>query len=578
MCVCVCVCVCIPQSLFIHYFVKSEQKCLNNLYFRKSVFLIFFQGDQLKIRVKKICEGFRSTLYPCPEESGKREDMLAGVLQQLEDLNTVINQTNDHRHRVLSAAAQNIKSWFVKVRKIKAVYFTLNLLNLDVTQKCLIAECWIPTSDLNLVQSALRKGTIESGSSVPPVLNQMKTKETPPTFFRTNKYTNAFQELIDSYGVATYRETNPAVFTIITFPFLFGVMFGDAGHGLVVLAFALWMCWKEKQLEAKKIDSEIWQIFFAGRYLISLMAIFSIYTGLIYNDVFSKSINIYQSSWQVFLEDEEISSMKNDMINPSNRSGFYGSPYPFGVDPIWQLAENKIVFLNGFKMKISIILGVLHMLFGVCLSLYNHWYFKKPVNVYTEFIPQILFMCCMFGYLSLLMFIKWAKYFANNDPDTFSLSERCAPSILITFINMVLFRGNEAEANCDPYLYAGQRGFQSFLVLVAVICVPWMLLAKPLLIRRAHKQKLASSVSRIGLAEEANQDEDDNTSHHGTGGEFDFTEIIILQGIHTIEYVLGSVSHTASYLRLWALSLAHAQLSEVLWNMVMRIGLSMGGG
>jgi V-type H+-transporting ATPase subunit a len=46
------------------------------------------------------------------------------------------------------------------------------------------------------------------------------------------------------------------------------------------------------------------------------------------------------------------------MINPASNSSWYGSPYPFGVDPVWQLAENKIVFLNGFKMKISIILVI----------------------------------------------------------------------------------------------------------------------------------------------------------------------------------------------------------------------------
>ncbi|XP_055263868.1 V-type proton ATPase 116 kDa subunit a 1 isoform X3 [Moschus berezovskii] len=554
-------------------------------YVHKSVFIIFFQGDQLKNRVKKICEGFRASLYPCPETPQERKEMASGVNTRIDDLQMVLNQTEDHRQRVLQAAAKNIRVWFIKVRKMKAIYHTLNLCNIDVTQKCLIAEVWCPVTDLDSIQFALRRGTEHSGSTVPSILNRMQTNQTPPTYNKTNKFTYGFQNIVDAYGIGTYREINPAPYTIITFPFLFAVMFGDLGHGILMTLFAVWMVLRESRILSQKNENEMFSTIFSGRYIILLMGVFSIYTGLIYNDCFSKSLNIFGSSWSVRpmfdiynWTEETLRGNPVLQLNPAV-TGVFGGPYPFGIDPIWNIATNKLTFLNSFKMKMSVILGIIHMLFGVSLSLFNHTYFKKPLNIYFGFIPEIIFMTSLFGYLVILIFYKWTAYNAKT-------SEK-APSLLIHFINMFLFSYGDSG---NSMLYSGQKGIQCFLVVVALLCVPWMLLFKPLVLRhqylrRKHLGTLNFGGIRVGngpTEEDAEIIQHDQLSTHSEDAEeFDFGDTMVHQAIHTIEYCLGCISNTASYLRLWALSLAHAQLSEVLWTMVIHIGLkvkSLAGG
>ena len=56
-----------------------------------------------------------------------------------------------------------------------------------------------------------------------------------------------------------------------------------------------------------------------------------------------------------------------------------------------------------------------------------------------------------------------------------------------------------------------------------------------------------------------------------------FSETFVHVIIETIEFVLGTVSNTASYLRLWALSLAHSQLSNVFFNYTVKLGSTLSG-
>ena len=114
---------------------------------------------------KKVCIiGLGYVGLPLAVEFGKFIETVGFDInkKRLEELKNVLDQSLNLRKSLLKNGAQNLKIWFCRVRKMKAVYHTMNLFNLEVNQKCLIAECWAPVSELTRIKLALDKGTVKN--------------------------------------------------------------------------------------------------------------------------------------------------------------------------------------------------------------------------------------------------------------------------------------------------------------------------------------------------------------------------------------------------------------------------------
>jgi V-type H+-transporting ATPase subunit a len=438
------------------------------------------------------------------------------------------------------------------------VYHVLNMFQVDLGRKVLMGEMWVPTRRCEELVSFVRAREGDAAVKTVLDLEEVSSEEdshgegeaaedksgdigrgVPPTLMHTNRFTKAFNSVIDAYATATYGEVNPAVFAIATFPFLFGIMFGDVGHGLLLLLGALAMlAFERRLLRLHKDELGQFGTIFRARYLVLLMAICSIYCGFLYNEFFAIPMNLQYTQWSP---------------NPPSHYWVKGNAtFPFGVDPIWKMAENELLMYNSFKMKMSIIVAYLHMMLGLVLMAFNAVHFKRPYDLYYEFIPRAIFLTCIIGYMVLLIFWKWLTPWSSVQPfppNQIGNGASAAPFIISIMTNFFL-KPLDTATNIECLHMLGcplQSIVQFLLLLIAVVCVPVMLLVKPLLLRRDARRR------------------GDDT--------FQFGDVMIHSVIETIEFVLGTISNTASYLRLWALSLAHAELSVVFYEKILVTGM-----
>jgi len=441
----------------------------------KSIYVIMFQeSENLRKGVTRICESFENGVYDLNIDIKAQIDKI--VVQERECRNVlkgikegIYKKLEEFTETDIDSEGSIIENyrWFFERERI--IYANLNMFKLDRTW--FKGLCWCPLSKRGEVENAITTLRQQKKVLCSMLIEIPKYTLEPPTLLPENDVIYPFHQIVQTYGVATYREINPSVFTVVTFPFLFGIMFGDVAHGLVILGFSLYIFLCKNFIKQNIRKDSMLAMAVPVRYLLLFMGIFSTFCGLIYNDFASLPLYIGNTCFSQKLK----SNGSIQYIREDN------CVYGLGIDPIWNLADNGMQFTNSYKMKLSVIIGVLHMTLGIALKGFNARFNKDTLGFYCEFLPQFTFLLILFGYMDIMILIKWSKDWTGKD----------APSLITQMVNIFI---NSGDPGPTP-LYGNGSGQQVLNILVlgnlhsnhiviAVICVPWMLLMKPIIIYR----------------------------------------------------------------------------------------------
>ena len=484
----------------------------------KSVYIITFQdGQTIKDKITRICDSFTGQRYDLPE-TADLYTQIERMKQTIENQRLVYENTKMQLRQQLidfdriegNLQAQQVEGrkpsstiyvYKMFLAKEKALYQTLNMMKSQ--SNSFLGYYWAPQEYFPKIQNALNSQTATK------TVAYDNHNIMPPTFFKTTDLTRMWQTIVDTYGIPTYQEANPATISMVTFPFMFGLMFGDMGHGSIILAFGLFLT-----LFADSLKKTALKPFVAGRYLLLFMGICSTYCGFIYNEFFALPMQIFPSCYDLKQRYQWVSPDNNNLDFPAvvgndfewvylKNEKMSNCTYPMGVDPVWSLSDQKITFSNGIKMKMSVIMGVLHMQMGIFIKGTNSIYHGRWADLFTEVIAGTIILLGLFGWMDFLIFAKW---FLPMDIQTNAgtTTNQNAPSIIGILINTVFNMGAipADQTTYVPLVGATQEKMYNIaliLLLVVIVLIPCMLYCKPCFFR--HK---ASHVEHHGEVEFSN--------------------------------------------------------------------------
>ncbi len=272
------------------------------------------------------------------EEAKRKVDENAAALEK--DEKEIINQLREIANREMGN--------LIRYRRFLTIAKTVDEANLNflMTKSTYYLAGWVPASHVQEVVDIIEKTT---GGACVVEVSEPEEEETPPTLIVNPKVTQPLESLTTTYGTPHYREIDPTSIIAVTFPFIFGFMFGDIGQGLILILIGIFMGFKMKKLSDKGRK--------LGRTLI-LCGIMATLVGFMYGSMFGLEAEA--------MHGEEVSAMEKYL-------GF--SIEPVKVPVLDRFFEGALLGAPDRIMRavyFSIYLGIILLILGLVINIVNH--------------------------------------------------------------------------------------------------------------------------------------------------------------------------------------------------------------
>jgi len=246
--------------------LNEKIKSLNPTIIRGPDYSIIIIEKSEESKAGEIFRNYSGEVLSIPEENGKVNDLLGKINDEIRDLNSQVESVNSEIMKLSEKYYPDVvairEQLDIELKKMDVVS------KLSGTDKTIVLEGWVPAVDFNPMVNVLNDIT---GGAV--IIGEVKSDETPPTALNNPRRIKFFEFFIRFYSLPQSTEIDPTLVFALIFPIFFGLMIGDVGYGIVILAISIWLIHRVDHPPKKsRVPRAI------GKFVLSMMSLRSLKT------------------------------------------------------------------------------------------------------------------------------------------------------------------------------------------------------------------------------------------------------------------------------------------------------------